>query len=574
MFSDRFFSSRIGNPRRNGRSRVIARTEWLERRDVPAIVFSGNVVSDFPVATGPGVKFLTGGQVDQSIVPPDLQSLITTTGFDLEGIALSYDPVGDVLYVGILQPVNGIDGRRVIAGDADNNLNSATESPAVLSIDPLFTDFPDLLSTEGMGVYFDLNADGTPDIIAGINDSPFGTKDLQVARAIVVNPASRPAFGAELPGFEGNVYLMNSADHPAMEFSIRDFRQLYAQVMGVPLTTTQAMTAGAFGSPSASTRMSESHYLPQAFNWLEVSPAADLAITKIDNPDPVEVGGTLVYTIIVNNLGPFDNDAVNVSDTLPGNLNVISIYSSQGTVFSTPQGFSASLGRVAAGGSASITVVVQPTAVGRIVNSATVTSGNPWIRDTNLTNNSTQTSTLVTPPEICPPILVNPHENGVIETGKSSLIRTYLFGSATFDVMSIEKSTVTVAGAKPVGEIVRDINRDGYLDRTFIFNGADSSFASLTSGWTNVLFAGMMTDGTRIHSQAMVLNKRSAPGSANSKLNLTKLTNLLKKEANLTNPKLKLTDVLYPGVVIPGINAPAPKAKVNAAVRSLRTRFR
>ncbi len=575
MFRNRF-ARKPASPqiRRDRRIRFSARTEWLERRDVPAIVFSGNVLSDFPVTAGSGVKLLTGGPVDQPIVPPDLQSVITKTGFDLEGIALSYDPVSDVLYVGILQPVNGIDGRRVIAGDADNNLNAATESFAVLGIDPQFTDFADLLSSEGMGVYFDFNADGTPDVIAGINDDPFGNKAFQVARAVVVNPAQRPAFGAELTGFAGNFYLVNSPDHPAMEFGIRNFRQLVQQVVGTPLTTNQAMAAGAFGSPSASTRISEAHYKPQAFTFQEVSPAADLAIRKLDAPDPVEVGGTLVYTLIVNNLGPFDNPSVLVSDTLPTSVQLVSMIPSQGTVTPTASGFTANLGAIAAGGSASITVVVKPQAAGTIVNTATVSSGDPFTRDPNPTNDTATTPTVVISPPICPPILVNPHENGVIDTAQSSLIRVYVFGSATFDVMSIDVKTVTLSGAKPVGEIVRQVNSDGYLDRTFIFDGADPAFDKLPAGYTTVVFAGRTKSGGVIESQAIVLNKPTLDSKTKARNYLSKQASDLTKEAKLANPKLRLVDVLYPGVVIPGINAPAPKAKVNAAVKSLRGRFR
>jgi len=574
MFKGRFARSRAPQVRRNGRYRFMARAESLERRDVPAIVFSGNVLSDFPLSASSGAKLLTGGAVDQPIVPPDLQSVIQTTGFDLEGIALSYDPAGDVLYVGILQPVNGIDGRRVIAGDADNNLNSATESPAVLAIDPLFTDFADMLSSEGMGVYFDLNADGTPDIIAGINDDPFGNKAFQVAKAVVVNPAQRPQFGAPLPGFADNIYLMNSADHPAMELSIRNFRALYQQTIGSPLTPTQTMTAGAFGSPSASTRMSEAHYKPQEFNWQEVSPAADLSIRKIDSPDPVQVGGTLVYTVIVNNLGPFDNANVLVSDTLPSSVTLVSIVPSQGTVSTTSNGFTASLGAIAAGGSASLTVVVKPQAAGTIVNTATVSSGDPFTRDPNPSNDTATEPTTVIAPPICPPILVNPHENGVIDTAQSSLIRVYVFGSATFDVMSIDKSTVTLSGAKPVGEIIRQVNGDGYMDRTFIFDGADPAFDKLPAGYTTVVFAGKTKTGGVIESQAIVLNKPALDSKTKAKNYLSKQASDLTKEAKLANPKLRLVDVLYPGVVIPGINAPAPKAKVNAAVKNLKMKFK
>jgi uncharacterized repeat protein (TIGR01451 family) len=529
------------------------------------VAFSGNVINDFPASTGPGVKFLTGGTVNQPIIPADLQPVITTTGFNLEGIALSYDPVSDVLSVGILQPDNGLTSQDVIAGDADNNLNSATESPAVLAIDPLFTDFPDLLSTEGMGVYFDLNADGTPDIIAGINDNPFGTKELQVAQAVVINPAQRPAFGTQLPGFEDNIYLVNSPNHPAMEFSIKNFRQLYQQVIGSPLTTTQPMTAGAFGSPSASTRMSESHYLPQEFNWQEVSPAADLAIRKLDNPDPVRVDGTLVYTVIVNNNGPFANDTVNVSDTIPAGVNVVSITPSQGTVATTPTGFTANLGAIAAGGSASITVVVQPTAIGTVFNTAVVSSGNPWIRDPNPDNNTATTDTTVIGPEFCPPILVNPHRTGVINTAHATLIRVNVFGTDTFDVNNIVADTVNLSGAIPVGDFTQYINGDRIPDRTFLFLGNDPAFASLPAGYTTVVLSGDLTDGSSFHAQSIVFNVNQGNFSAVRARDVEKFVGDLVHEIRATNPPLRLIDTLYPTL------ATAGKGARGQAIRSMQS---
>ncbi len=517
------------------------------------VAFSGNVINDFPAATGPGVKFLTGGPVDQPIIPPDLQGVITKTGFNLEGIALSYDPTADILSIGILQPDNGLTGQRVIAGDADNNLNSATESAAVLGIDPLFTDFPDMLSTEGMGVYFDLNADGTPDIIAGINDQPFGTKELQVARAVVVNPASRPAFGTQLPGFENNIYMVNSPNHPAFEFSIKNFKQLYQQVVGTPLTTIQPMTAGAFGSPSASTRMSESHYLPQAFNWQDVSPAADLAIRKIDNPDPVRVGDSLVYTLLVNNNGPFANDTVNVSDTIPTGVNVISITPSQGTVATTPTGFTASLGNIAAGGSASITVVVQPTATGTILNTATVSSGNDFIRDPDLTNNTATATTRVNGPMFCPPILVNPHHASIINTAHATLIRVHVFGTAELDVNSIVADTVNLSGATPVGDFTRYINGDQLPDRTFLFLGTDPAFDALPSGYTTVTLAGRTTDGSQFDSQAIVFNVNGGKEFTQVRArDVKRYVGDLVNEIRATNPQVRLVDVLYPELMPTG----------------------
>src|SRR5207247_8422340 len=44
---------------------------------------------------------------------------------------------------------------------------------------------------------------------------------------------------------------------------------------------------------------------------------ADLSITKTDNPDPVNAGATLTYTVTVTNGGPSTAANVQVTDNLP-----------------------------------------------------------------------------------------------------------------------------------------------------------------------------------------------------------------------------------------------------------------
>lgn len=51
---------------------------------------------------------------------------------------------------------------------------------------------------------------------------------------------------------------------------------------------------------------------------------ADLAITQVDFPDPVVVGGALSYTLNVFNAGPDDATTVTVVDTLPVGVTFVS----------------------------------------------------------------------------------------------------------------------------------------------------------------------------------------------------------------------------------------------------------
>jgi uncharacterized repeat protein (TIGR01451 family) len=78
---------------------------------------------------------------------------------------------------------------------------------------------------------------------------------------------------------------------------------------------------------------------------------ADLSLTKTDAQDPVAVGGSLTYTITVNNAGPNTALGVTVSDTLPTGVVFVSAISSQGTCAGTDT-VTCGIGTLANGGSA------------------------------------------------------------------------------------------------------------------------------------------------------------------------------------------------------------------------------
>ncbi|MEO8433880.1 MAG: DUF11 domain-containing protein [Pyrinomonadaceae bacterium] len=61
-----------------------------------------------------------------------------------------------------------------------------------------------------------------------------------------------------------------------------------------------------------------------------ISPAkADLSVSIADSPDPLSVGDTLTYNIVVHNNGPFDaSNGARLVDTLPLELNFVSVSSS------------------------------------------------------------------------------------------------------------------------------------------------------------------------------------------------------------------------------------------------------
>jgi uncharacterized repeat protein (TIGR01451 family) len=117
---------------------------------------------------------------------------------------------------------------------------------------------------------------------------------------------------------------------------------------------------------------------------------ADLSVAKT-GPAFAQSGGTITYSLAVNNGGPADATGVTVSDPLSAGETLVSATPSQGTCSGS---VTCDLGSIANGGSATITIVASVTATcgTTLTNTATV-SGDQSDPDT--TNNSSSTSALV-----------------------------------------------------------------------------------------------------------------------------------------------------------------------------------
>lgn len=378
---------RVG-PRTTGRAGIAV--EQLDHRQLLSVNFTGNVVTDFPATTVPGVVVIPNNpSVTHPTIAPDLQPIIKVSGVDLTGIRLSYSAVDDVLSIGLEQPLSQQPGQPgpVIAGDVDNNGNDGTVSPDVLAVRPVFEDYPDFGGSEYMGIFLDLNDDSLADVVAGyaLNDTR-SPKQFQVAEAINLGPpgTTEPVFGAELPQFTGNVYKVNSPAHPNLEFAIDDFSKLYLQETGKTLSPDTEISIGAFAGAQEANGVGKAYFPEQPFT----------------------------------------------------------------------------------------------------IGEATV------------------------PPEVCPPVsppvLVNPHLGNHVNTAHPENVRVSIFGSSGFDVTKIVPSTVHFGGATPKFGFDRFINRDGWLDATFVFKGTD---VTLPPGFSMAPVTGQLTDGTTFSSSVRVFNR-------------------------------------------------------------------
>jgi hypothetical protein len=310
LFSRLFQAARAwrnsGRPKTAKRSAVDV--EQLDHRRLLSVNFSGNVATDFPATQSPGVVIFNSSNTP-GIITPDTSfygSLIPTSGYAISEIRVSYDSVDDTLSVGFGQPPADIPSDptgQVIAGDADDNGNAGNVNPAVLALDPFFTEFPAL---EGQNIemysFLDLADTGTPDVVAGFSPNqpfnppgfntanmsgspspnPQAPKPYEVAQAVPTSmPNTGPGFGTLLPNNTGNVYLANQAAHPNLEFSITNFSQLYLQETGQALTPSSVIGIGAFAGNDSTAHIGDAFFPENTFTLSQ----ATVPVPPV-NPNP------------------------------------------------------------------------------------------------------------------------------------------------------------------------------------------------------------------------------------------------------------------------------------------------
>jgi uncharacterized repeat protein (TIGR01451 family) len=118
--------------------------------------------------------------------------------------------------------------------------------------------------------------------------------------------------------------------------------------------------------------------------------SADLELSKGDDPDPATVGQQLTYALTLKNNGPDRAATPRITDPLPAGVGFVS--ASSGCAESS-RVVTCTFASLAAGATASATIVVEPSEAGAVINEATASSSTP---DPNASNNkATQTTSVV-----------------------------------------------------------------------------------------------------------------------------------------------------------------------------------
>ena len=138
--------------------------------------------------------------------------------------------------------------------------------------------------------------------------------------------------------------------------------------------------------------------------WTLVGATADLSVMKTDDIDPVVPGGTVDYTVTVNNAGPGSATNVVAADTLPAGVTFVSTTGCAEDPGGVP---ACDLGTIANGGSEmyTVTATVDGGTLGTITNNVSVSSdaadpspgNNAAAEDTLVVSNLAPTADSVTP---------------------------------------------------------------------------------------------------------------------------------------------------------------------------------
>jgi uncharacterized repeat protein (TIGR01451 family) len=205
---------------------------------------------------------------------------------------------------------------------------------------------------------------------------------------------SGPAFTLSFPnvGGTGNV-VATAPTFPCTSATFTLIVHVTARA-GATLTNTATVTAA-----TADTNANNN----KAQTWTKVKPAADLSVTKTDQPDPVNAGANITYTITTANAGPSDAQNAVISDAVPTNTTFVSFTQTSGPAFTLttpPAGgtgtVTATRATFAVGASATFQLVVNvnaTTADGTVITN-TVTISSDTCERNSADNSDTETTTV------------------------------------------------------------------------------------------------------------------------------------------------------------------------------------
>ena len=266
-------------------------------------------------------------------------------------------------------------------GDPDSGDLSATTTTTVVSFADLSvtkTDSPDPVNPGGTITYTITVANAA----GSSNAATVALSDPLPAETTFVSLSSPGGWSCTTPAVGANGTVSCSIASLATGGSAV-FTLTVAVDAGTPAGTVITNTATV---TSASTDPNPGNESGTATTDVVVS-TADLSVTKVDTPDPVDPGTNLTYTITVTNAGPDAAASAELSDTLPAGTTFVSL--------SAPAGWSCTTPAVGSGGNVFCSIGSLP--VGSAVFTLVVQVAPSVLPGTEITNLASASSAVLDP---------------------------------------------------------------------------------------------------------------------------------------------------------------------------------
>ena len=260
--------------------------------------------------------------------------------------------------VGLITNVATVDSEEV--DDPNQNNNTATETVTVVELD----DIVDLILIKESCPAETTLGEPFSYLITVLNNSPTTANNVIVTDVLppnVTNPIVTTSKGTSQ--VVGNVVTINIGslfENERAVITITVTPTAEGSIINTAEVTSDELDATPENNTDQTTTL--------------VQPAADVSITKTASHEEALLGETVTYHLEIINNGPSDASSVTVVDTLPENVDVVSIIPSQGACSQLGNFITCTLGTIMNGGTASIEIAIKAKDQGLICNSATVSA--------------------------------------------------------------------------------------------------------------------------------------------------------------------------------------------------------
>lgn len=390
---------------------------------------------DFTVVGGTGADFTNVGAIEFAI----------ETGTAVDAQIDVIETASVVVQTADFQNFESLSLGNFVFRDTNNNGIADVGEPGIGNVTV------ELYEDTNLNGTFDSGTDTLVDTTTTNGSGNYLFTDLLANDYIVVVPLTNFNAGGPLSGMSTST---GNDPSPDPDDNVNgDDNGGFLSLVGV---VSQALTLSTGAEPTNDGDTDDNTNLTLDFGFV---PNVDVSVVKSDSPTTVLAGNQITYTMTVSNGGPSAADNVVLTDILPAGTSFVSVNTSQGTAANNSGTITANLGTIAAGGSATVTLVVSTASSladnATVNNTATVTSD---YLDTDLTNNSDSTSTAVdrlvdlaiTKTDSPDPVLVNgqlTYTLTVINNGPSDASGVIITDNipATLNIVSATSNDATVS---------------------------------------------------------------------------------------------------------------------------------